>query len=205
MAKRHYMNESDSSNNCPPSKKQKLSNLNEEKKEIEQVHETVSFEFKADDMINNEPQMVDQLDLQKVLFANLLFHTLKTAGISNGEIEACITLLFEKMYHIKVNVVIHPDEAFAIQNDESEDDDDDLDDVDAGDDLDEEISQTPEAERCSANSDDEEFINNEGDDNEHMIDSDEDCEETYEAGDDSSHSSSSSNSHQTEESSSRAF
>ena len=229
MAKRNYMNDSDSSNNCPPSKKQKLSNMNEEKKEIEEAHETVTFQFKADDMINNEQKMVDrfkQLNLQslqqKVFFAKLLFHTLKAAGICNGEIETCIKLLFEKTYDIKVTVIIDADEA-SIQNDESEDADDylddvdadddlddvdaddDLDDVDADDDLAEEISQTPEAERCSSNSHDQEFINDEGDENDHMIHSDEDCEETYEADDDSSYASSSSNSHQREGSSSPAF
>ena len=210
MSKRNLPNDF---NDDHPSKRFKISKMEqEETKEQNDIQQKIiTFTFTAGNA-NHQQEIIQRTKAlhlndytQKHLIADLFFHSLKAVQVSQPKIAKCIALLFEKADDCEMKVQFDAesvDESDADASDVNEDHSTDVDDLDNA------QSQTPESQRYVANSDDNDFINREGDDNAHMIQSDVECEEADEELNESDQYRSSSSDHnatEKEESSSVCF
>ena len=156
-------------NNSPPRKKQRMHCITTSNEE---------FKFPSGNNEYNEQEIKFILNAMKIhtygqrkVIAALLFYSFLTAGFTPEQACSCIKLLFQKACNVKVNVIhtrVVP----------STDDEDATQDSDATHDLQHTPSQTPESQKLTQDSMDDDFLDDENDENAHMLQEDEDFDET---------------------------
>ena len=179
MSKRMFPNDSKApcNNSPPPPKKQRICIV--EQKETER--NVFTLQFTSGNNEYNEQQMIkicDALKLnelkQRKDVAALLYYALSTTGISSERIFECIELLFYKVWNQKVVVI---DTQKATSNSATHDLESIDDQSDASYDLRQTPSQTPESQRLTQDSLNNDFLDVEEDENAHMVNEDEECDE----------------------------